>query len=61
MVAGIALLGTGTQRAGRGHNRRTRLPLVGTYHQRTGYLHGRRDTKDCRRVKLSLHIDIVNS
>jgi len=42
-------------------NRRTRLPLVGTYHQRTGYLHGRRDTEDCRRVKLGLHIDIVNS
>ena len=59
MVAGIALPGTGTQRAGRGHNRRTRLPLVGTHHQRTGNLHGRRDTEDCRRVKLSLHIDMA--
>ena len=32
---------------------------VGTYHQRTGCLHGRRDTEDCRRVKLSLHIDMA--
>jgi len=27
--------------------------------QRTSYLHGRRNTEDCRRVKLGLHIDIV--
>ena len=60
MVAGIALLGTGTQRTGRGRNRRARLSLVGTNNQRTGNLHGRRDTEDCRRVKLGLHIDIVN-
>ncbi len=59
MVAGIALLGTGTQRTGRGRNRRARLSLVGTNNQRTGNLHGRRDTEDCRRVKLGLHIDIV--
>ena len=31
-----------------GRNRSTRLPLVGTHHQRTGCLHGRRDTEDCR-------------
>ena len=59
VVAGIALLGTGTQRTGRGRNRRARLSLVGTNNQRTGNLHGRRDTEDCRRVKLGLHIDIV--
>ena len=59
MVAGIALLGIGTQRTGRGRNRRARLSLVGTNNQRTGNLHGRRDTEDCRRVKLGLHIDIV--
>ena len=42
-----------------GRNRRARLSLVGTNNQRTGNLHGRRDTEDCRRVKLGLHIDIV--
>ena len=52
-------LATGTQRTGRGRNRRARLSLVGTNNQRTGNLHGRRDTEDCRRVKLGLHIDIV--
>lgn len=50
MVAGIALPGTGTQRAGRGGNRRTRLPLVGTNIQRTGNLHGWRDTENCRGI-----------
>ena len=59
MVAGIALLGTGTQTVGRGHNRRTRLPLVGTPVEWTSYLHGRRNTGDCRSVKLGLHIDIA--
>ena len=43
VVAGIALPGTGTQGAGRGHYRRLGLSLVGPYYQRTGYLHGRRD------------------
>lgn len=41
------------------NHRRPRLPLVGTDNQRTGNLHGRRDTEDCRRVKLGLHIDIA--
>lgn len=31
----------------------------GRNNQRTGNLHGRRDTEDCRRVKLGLHIDIA--
>ena len=59
MVAGIALPGTGTQGTGRGHYRRAGLSLVGPYHQRTGYLHGRRDKKDCRGVKYGLNIHLT--
>jgi len=32
---------------------------VGQVSERTVYLHGQRDTENCRRVKLGLHIDIA--
>ena len=48
MVACYSVAGRTTERAGRNHHRRIRVSLVGTADERTGDLHGRRNTRNLR-------------